>query len=126
MEFKFNVYSFKFTKAMNNYPKNLVKHLTRGSKRSASLVEDYARQNHRFTTREGDLVKSIIASALALEVKLKLQDEGEPFGTKYGKYVHDGQRSWGADKFIPMSMERNKKQVFRNWERAIDEANKEF
>ena len=113
-------------KALKEYPDKLVKNLHRGSKRSASLVEDYAKLNHRYTDRTGRLTKSILGTAKPLEVVLTLLDDGQPLGTKYGKYVHSGQGSWGSDKFIEKSIERNEKKIFANWQRAIDETNKDF
>ena len=126
MSFKMEFNVGDFEQSFKSYPKNLVKHLTRASKTSAFKVEDQARQNHRFTTRTGRLVKSIIGLGTAFEVKLTLENEGANFGTEYGKYVHGGHGSWGADRFIFKAMESNEKHILDRWQKAIDRANKEF
>jgi len=59
-------------------------------------------------------------------VELVLHDEGHPLGTEYGKYVHEGQRSWSPDKFIESSMDRNKRKILEGWNKAISIANRKF
>lgn len=129
MGLEFRIRTDDIEKAFKDYPKDLVKNLRLASKRSAGLVEDYARQNHRYKDRKGDLTKSIIGFSEFNEVKLVLGDKGNAygtFGTNYGKWVHNGHGSWGADKFIFRSMKKNKEKIFKNWQRAIDETNKGF
>ena len=126
MGLEFKVDMSELEKAFDKYPDKLAKNLRLASKRSAGLVEDYARQNHRYQDRTTRLTKSIIGYSQANEVKLILGDEGSNFGTEYGKYVHSGHGSWGADKFIFRSMKKNKEKIFKNWQRAIDETNKGF
>ena len=149
---KFELDAKDFNRALKVYPENLTKELRRASKRSASVVESTAKDKHRFTTRTGKLVKSIkgyggvgaikesrsgflgkivdkifdIRSDASAYVNLVLHDEGHPMGTQYGKYVHQGQRSWGADKFIDSSMKNNIATIKSNWARAINKANKDF
>ena len=126
MDFNIEMDFKEFEKAIRDYPKNLVKNLHRASKQSSARVEDYARQNHRFTTRTGNLVKSILGGASPFEVSLTLHDEGSNFGTEYGKYVHSGHGSWQPDRFIFKSIEKNKNLVLKNWQIAIDKTNEEF
>jgi len=150
IEFKFNARDFE--KAMKDYPENLTRELRRASKRSASVVESTAKDQHRFTTRTGRLVKSIkgyggvgliqesrrgfvgriadklfgVKSHSSAYVNLDLHDEGQPLGTKYGKYVHEGHGSWGADRFISESVKKNINAIKSNWDKAINAANKRF
>ena len=148
ISFKMNARDFK--KAMKEYPEDLVKELRKSSKKSASTVERGAKQSHRFTTRTGRLVKSIkgyggVTASVPAEgflgrlkeffkggrkvnafVELVLHDEGHPLGTEYGKYVHEGQRSWSPDKFIEKSMSKNKRKILEGWSKAIDKANRKF
>ena len=126
MSLEFRIRTDDIEKALRDYPKDLLKNLRLASKRSAGLVEDYARQNHRYKDRIGNLTKSIIGYSQFNEVKLVLTDVGNDFGTEYGKYIHEGFYSWGADKFIPKSIRKNKDKIFKNWQRAIDETNKGF
>ena len=100
IEFKFD--GSDFEKAVKEYPKDLVTQLRKGSKKSASLVQDYARQNHRFETRSGKLVKSIRGYGSArlgrgediAMVRLVLHGEDTTLGTEYGKYIHEGFKHW--------------------------------
>jgi len=120
-----------FLKALKDYPTDMSKNLRIASKREASRVELDAKKTHRFTTRTGRLVKSIKGYGDSKVggrtfVSLILHDEGHQLGTKYGKYVHNGQRSWGADKFIEKSMERNKGKIYKAWQAAIDKTSKGF
>ena len=154
VEFKFD--GSDFEKALKEYPKDLVTQLRKGSKKSASLVQDYARQNHRFTTRTGRLVKSIRGyggvgyesgrvdgiqtkrpgdqtfigsskdSMASAYVELVLHDVTDRQGTQYGKWIHEGFHTWGEDKFIGKSINNNKAQIMVNWELAIDKANRKF
>ncbi len=152
---EFKVDSDAFKRSLEQYPKKLITQLRRASKRSASLVEQYARDNHRFKTRNGNLVKSIKGyggvgytsgegeslgqirgkkvavldsrdSMASAYVELILHDEGHRLGTEYGKYIHDGFKSWGADKFIEKSMNNHKAQIQANWDIAIEKVNRSF
>jgi hypothetical protein len=148
ISFKMNARDFK--KAIKEYPEDLVKELRKASKRSASIVEDEAKQNHRYTTRLGNLRDSVkgyggVTASVLKEgifkrlkellkfgmgakayVELVLHDEGHPLGTEYGKYIHEGFKSWGADKFIDKSMAKHQMTIIRNWREAIDKANRKF
>lgn len=66
--------------------------LTRGINR----MEDYAKSNHRFTSRTGTLVSSIRSDIYNLSGRIYIDD----FLCSYGKFVHNGQRSWSPDQFI--------------------------
>jgi hypothetical protein len=134
MAIKFEFNSEQFEKALKDQPELLEKKLRRNSKNMASSVEFGAKRTHRFTTRTGRLVKSIKGyggigipeDPSSAFVSLILHDEGHEVGTSYGKYVHNGQRSWGADRFIEESMQRNHKKILKAWQQAIYAANKEF
>lgn len=147
MSIEFKLDMRDFNRSMNKYADDSERELRIASKRSASIVEEVAKKEHRFTTRTGRLVKSIKGTGNASQVggifqkakklisgktdigafvELKLLDEGSPLGTEYGKYVHNGQRSWGADKFIEKAIEKNERIIFSNWQKAVDTANKRF
>jgi hypothetical protein len=152
---EFKVDSDAFKRSLEQYPKKLVTELRRASKRSASVVEASAKSTHRFTSRKGDLVKSIKGyggvgytsgegeslgqirgkkvavldsrdSLASAYVELILHDEGHRLGTKYGKYVHGGFGSWAEDKFIEKAMNSHKAQIQANWDIAISKVNRSF
>ncbi len=149
-KFEFKLNKRDFEQSLKRYPEDLVNELRKSSKRSASTVEQGAKQSHRFTTRTGRLVKSIkgyggVTASVPSKgflgrlkellrggkkvnafVELVLHDEGHPLGTEYGKYVHEGQRSWSPDKFIESSMDRNKRKILEGWNKAISIANRKF
>lgn len=130
--------------ALKKLPFELERELQRASKREAVKVEEVAKSKHRFTTRTGKLVKSIKGyggaevtqskgflgfgkkSRLDTEVRVVLHDEGHPLGTEYGKYVHNGQRSWMPDRFVTDAIERRKNSIMSAWQNAIDKVAKGF
>ena len=124
LEFRFNAKDFE--KAMRELPRDLEKELNLASKISAKAIQSDAQNEHRFDTRTGRLVKSIVGYSVAKEVKLVLHDVGHALGTKYGKYVHGGHGSWSADKFIENAMRKNEKNIFKRWQEAINKASKDF
>ena len=148
ISFKMNARDFN--KAIKEYPDDLVKELRKASKRSASIVEDEAKQNHRYTTRLGNLRDSVkgyggVTASVLKEgifkrlkelfkfgkgakayVELVLHDEGHPLGTEYGKWIHEGFKSWSPDRFIDKSMNKHQMTIIRNWSEAIDKANRKF
>lgn len=66
--------------------------LTRG----INQMEDYAKSNHRFSSRTGNLLSAIRSDIYNLSGRLYIDD----FLCDYGKFVHNGQRSWAPDQFI--------------------------
>lgn len=130
--------------ALKKLPEQLERELSLASRRSAISIEKGAKMKHRFTTRTGRLVKSVKGyggaevrqtggflgffkkNSLSTEVRIVLHDEGHPLGTEYGKYVHNGQRSWKPDRFIEEAIERNKQRVQEAWQRAIEKVARGF
>ena len=152
-EFDFNFNVADLIESTKKLDKRLKKELKLATKSSASEVESYAKNNHRFTTRNGDLVKSISSQAVVdrkgftAMVQLKLnvlgREEGdealrffkeahnllsvdEASATAYGEAVHQGHGSWGADRFIPKAMAKNLRKIQERWKKAIDVASKDF
>ena len=131
--FKIDFNVSDFLDSTKKLDKTMTKELRLASKKSASDVESYAKANHRFTTRSGDLVKSIIGfsniskSGFGAEVGVRaFDDSGNILGTDYGIYVHEGHGSWGADKFIEKALDKNIKKIYARWQKAIDVASKGF
>jgi hypothetical protein len=131
--FKLDFNVSDFLDATKKLDKAMTKELRLANKRSASDVESYAKANHRFTTRTGRLVKSIVGfSSIAqygfgAEVGVRaFDDSGNILGTDYGIYVHEGHGSWGADKFIDKALAKNLRKIQERWKKAIDVASKDF
>lgn len=59
-------------------------------------VKQAARSNHRFESRTGNLERAIKNNKTADGGSVYVDESIAP----YGKYVHDGHRSWAADNFI--------------------------
>ena len=138
--------SFEFQsdlgKSLKKFPEELQKELARASKREAVNVESIAKKEHRFKPgRTGRLVKSIKGyggaelskvgrifkkDSIETEVRVVLHDEGHPMGTEYGKYVHNGQRSWAPDPFIQNAIKSNMNRIYSAWEKAINKVAKGF
>lgn len=56
-----------------------------------------ARMRHRYSTRTGTLRNAIQSSADANAATVEINSAMAP----YGGYVHEGQRSWKPDQFVP-------------------------
>lgn len=65
-------------------------------RRGISKMQRYAETHHRFNSRTGTLVNSIRTDIYELSGRLYIDD----MLCHYGKYVHNGQRSWAPDQFI--------------------------
>lgn len=82
----------------------LFKRLTRDIANDATI-------HHRFVSRSGNLERSIQSNAE------RVGDDvvGEVFinesVSNYGKYVHEGNRSWNPDKFIEQAFHRNENKI---------------
>ncbi len=84
-------------------------------------VQRDARSTHRYTRRSGNLERSVKVSTDKDGGSVYIDDGQAP----YGKYVHNGQRSWAADTFIYDAVEKNEDELDRKIDAAIDQALKE-
>ena len=137
LEFKLNLNDFE--KALKNQPEKVYNYLRIANKRVGSEMEQEARSNHpTWTSRSGDLKDSIkyfytSRQGKSVELKLVLLDKAtHPLGTEYGKWQHDGTMSKNGkvklkgDKWVERAFKNNLGKLEKEWQEAIDKANKEF
>lgn len=82
----------------------------------AKTVEEQARTVHRYKRRTGKLQEATVAEEHRLEI-LGYLDESK---AHYGKYVHDGQRSWQPDPFLTNAFNGFEGKMRREAQAAID------
>jgi len=81
-------------------------------------VQKTAQQQHRYTRRSGKLERSVRVETTTKGGSVYL-DDGV---ANYGKYVHEGFRSWGSDKFLENATDNNLRALDADVDRAIDKA----
>lgn len=83
------------------------------------LVQQRARTTHRFKTRTGKLVGSILQDVKKTTKgpEARLFQNGRK--ARYGKFVHNGHGSWAADRFIDNAMKYHTKTIRKEFENAI-------
>ena len=104
----------QFKKAMFYLPIEIKTEVRKTLKEQIGYVRDQARRNHRYTIRTGKLEKSTMSHVLddkdGLFGEAYLESAGTMVkgGDSYGKYVHEGQRTWKPDKFLDKALEDRK------------------
>lgn len=81
-------------------------------------VQEDAQSNHRYKRRTGNLERSI---------KIRNKPDGgmvyiNEAQAPYGKFVHDGQRSWAPDQFLYNAAIKNEPELNRKIDQAVDKA----
>lgn len=84
-------------------------------------VQRNARATHRYTRRTGNLERAVKVSTTKDGGSVYIDDGQAP----YGKFVHNGQRSWAPDPFLYDAVEMNEDDLDRKIDAAIDQALKE-
>jgi len=84
----------------------------------AIVTISQARQQHRFTTRTGNLVKST-------KYKMSRRDSAVNFyidnaKAVYGKFIHEGFKSWRPDRYLQKAVTKNMPKMYRDIKLAID------
>lgn len=104
-------------KALNAFPKETFKAVNLELKKGARDVQVDARANHRFTTRTGALERSVETrlSPSLLRARVGINKRF----AKYGKYIHDGFKSWKPDRFITKAGEAKKEDLKKDIQRAV-------
>lgn len=98
-------------------PREFTKEVRKEMKQSMEDVAARANMFHRFTTRSGNLERS---------VKTKVSNSGftgtirlEPGIASYGKYIHEGFKRWKPDQFLYSSFEKLKPEIIKNLQDGI-------
>jgi len=82
-----------------------------------------AKNDHRFTSRSGRLISAIkIKGSLDKGLELYLDENI----ADYGRYVHDGQKSWKRDSFIEHSLKVNDAWIQQRLNLAVSNAVNRF
>lgn len=90
--------------SVREFRKAIRKGLVRGNKLVKTEAQDIHRYNHR-TRKLRRATKSRSIKTLGLRTYIDEQV------ADYGKYVHEGHGTWGADRFIDDSVKRNEKNI---------------
>lgn len=99
-------------------PDNLQHEVSQVMREQMEQTEEYARNNHRFESRTGTLESAIVGTSDNLDGSLFIDDNQAP----YGKYVHDGQRSWAPDPFITEAVDARIDEITEKVSDAIQDA----
>jgi hypothetical protein len=59
-------------------------------------IAEYAQENHRFDSQTGNLISAIKSEMYGLSGRVYIDD----YIADYGKYVHDGFKTWAPDTFV--------------------------
>jgi len=70
-------------------------------KQAAPLIQSEARSKHRYQSRTGNLLRATTVVNTQTTIKAYV-DEAK---AKYGKYIHDGFKSWAPDPFLNNAIE---------------------
>jgi hypothetical protein len=114
----------KLTAALLKAPGVVKSSLRKSMGTAMSGVSIYAKRNHRFTSRSGNLARSIKSkvSKTGLEGEVYLQSGIAP----YGEPVHEGWRRgrarWRPDKFLDESLRVNKQEVINTLKIGYNDA----
>jgi len=87
-----------------------------------SAVQTTARRRHRYTRRTGRLAESVQISTDQKGGYVYLDSAM----ANYGKYVHDGQRSWAPDQFLYDAAMSEEKTLEVLIERELDRMVRDF
>lgn len=74
-----------------------------GMTQAATPILNEAKRVHKFQSRTGNLISSLRASVRNEVAEFKISDSQ----AKYGKYIHDGFKSWRSDPFLYGAVIRN-------------------
>lgn len=81
-------------------------------------VQEDAQNNHRYTRRTGNLERSIKIRNKRDGGMVYINEAQAP----YGKFVHNGQRSWAADPFLYNAAIKNEPALNKDIDEAVDKA----
>jgi len=94
--------------------------ISKGMKVGLTIIQVFARANHRFVTRSADLERSIQTETG------KVLKEGKVFLDRgiaiYGRRIHDGFFSWKADRFLFRAAKAKQAEVVNEINKAVARA----
>lgn len=107
-----------FLQALQRAPEALTRETRVGMKEALQVVQKGARDVHRFRTRSGQLERSIQQSVKSSGLS------GRAYLEKgiavYGPRIHTGWGTWSPDQFLYKAAEREKRNVVKRLEEAIN------
>lgn len=96
--------------------RNLRKNITEGLTIATDKAISEAKSKHRFVTRSGTLLNSLLNQTRGYTAKAVISDAIAP----YGKYIHEGHRSWAPDPFLEDAFKKHEVDIVREVEDQID------
>ena len=107
-----------FRRSLGNFSDILDRELGIAVEDATELVTIQAKNNHRFNSRSGNLERSIKAELRDLD-SFAFVDDSQAV---YGKWIHDGFRTWAPDEFMTDALERKKQEILRLINNAVNRA----
>jgi len=101
--------------ACNNAIRGLPASMALANQQMGARATATARMRHRYHRRSGLLSSSTKFIADEHEATVYIEDAAAP----YGKYVHDGFRSWAPDQFIPEAIEASEEENLADIEKNL-------
>jgi len=122
MPLTINVKSDEVINSLNEFNRYYDTYVKKDIDQISDKIIKEAKTSHRFKSRTGNLVeatkKELGIDRDSLKAIYKIDDVKAP----YGKYIHEGFKSWAADKYLENAVERNKKEIIDAAEKGINEA----
>ena len=110
--------SSKLLKALEIAPREVEKELRVEMKHQMAQVQALARRNHRYKTDTGFLERSVKSKVDKLSGTTFL-DDGI---ADYGKYIHEGFKSWRPDQFLYRAFSRLTSKIVKGMQDAVNRA----
>ena len=106
--------------ALKKAGKETAKELRKAMGEQMEGVKQEASRTHRFRVRSNNLVRSITprVSRNGLQVLVEL-NEGV---AKYGRFIHDGFKSWAPDQFLYKALRTQKRKIVQGISNGIARA----
>lgn len=102
----------------------MARHINKKLHKIGYFLAEYAKKNHRYNHRTGNLKRStrFWVNKSISRVRLYISEQQ----AHYGKYVHEGHGTWKPDRFIDNAIKRNKDYIDREVAEAMRDATKEW
>jgi len=97
-------------------PKDIEEGLAEALKTASTLISNEAKSNHRYRSRSGNLKRATKTKS----TKESIQAYIDEAMARYGKYIHNGSRSWAPDEFVEDAIKNNLDKIDRLIADSID------